>query len=149
MNHTTHGTIENLNRILADATVLTQKLRHYHWNVTGPRFFRYHELFESLYDAWAGALDEIAERILQLGGVPHHTLADLLAAATLSEDPETPAAEAMLRRIRADLQVLHGEMCLAAEAAEAGADRVTTGLLDGLCGETEKNLWMIGAALAE
>ncbi|NOZ95355.1 MAG: DNA starvation/stationary phase protection protein [Acidobacteria bacterium] len=148
MNSNTVKTIENLDQLLADATVFYQKLRHYHWNVSGPRFYQYHELFESLYDAWAEAIDEIAERILQLGGVPRHTLADMLAAATISEDPEIPAGEIMLRRTLADLQLLHGEMCVAAEAAEAEADRVTTGLLDGLCTATEKTLWMIGATLA-
>jgi len=39
-------------------------------------------------------------------------------------------------------------MCVAAEGAEGVADRVTTGLLDGLCAATEKTLWMIGATLA-
>ena len=148
MNDTTPKTIENLNQLLADATVFYQKLRHYHWNVSGPRFYQYHALFESLYDAWAEAIDEIAERILQLGGVPRHTLADMLAVATVVEDPEIPAGEVMLERTLADLQLLHGELCVAAETAEAGADRVTTGLLDGLCTGIEKNLWMIGATLA-
>jgi len=146
MNDTT--TAENLNRLLADATVFYQKLRHYHWNVSGPRFFQYHELFESLYTAWADAIDEIAERILQLDAVPYHTLSDMLAAATIAEDPEIPSGEVMLQRTRADLQLLHGEMCVGAEAAEANADRVTTGMLDGLCTATEKTLWMIGATLA-
>jgi len=148
MNEKNTQTIANLDQLLADATVFYQKLRHYHWNVSGPRFYQYHALFESLYDAWAEAIDEIAERILQLGGVPRHTLTDMLAVATLSEDPGIPPGEEMLRRVQADLQLLHGELCVAAEAAEAGSDRVTTGLLDGLCAGIEKNLWMIGATLA-
>lgn len=148
MNKDNKNHSENLNRLLADATVFYQKLRHYHWNVSGPRFFQYHELFESLYDSWADAIDEIAERILQLQGVPLHTLKAMLSNATLVEDPEIPSGEVMLQRTMADLQILHGEMCVAAETAEAAADRVTTGLLDGLCAATEKTLWMIRATLA-
>ncbi len=144
---TTARTIENLDRLLADATVFYQKMRHYHWNVSGPRFYRYHALFESLYEGWAEAIDGIAERILQLGGVPRHTLADMLAAATLSEDREVPPAEEMLRRTAADLRVLRGRLREAAEGAEGDGDRVTAGLLDGLCAGVEKNLWMIGATL--
>ncbi|HHQ47458.1 MAG TPA: hypothetical protein ENK19_01065, partial [Acidobacteria bacterium] len=45
MNDTTPKTIENLNQLLADTTVFYQKLRHYHWNVSGPRFYQYHALF--------------------------------------------------------------------------------------------------------
>ncbi len=148
MNKDNKNHSENLNRLLADATIFYQKLRHYHWNVSGPRFFQYHELFESLYDSWADAIDEIAERILQLQGVPLHTLEAMLSNATLVEDPEIPSGEVMLQRTMADLQILHGEMCVAAETAEATADRVTTGLLDGLCAATEKTLWMIRATLA-
>lgn len=148
MNTTPATTIENLNRILADATVLTQKLRHYHWNVTGPRFHRAHELFEELYARWAEAIDDLAERILQLGGVPLHTLADMLAEATLAEDPEIPAAAAMLERTVADLRLLRGELCVAAEAAETASDRVTAALLDELCAGIDTTVWMIGASLA-
>lgn len=139
---------DNLNQILADATVFYQKLRHYHWNVSGPRFFQYHELFEKLYTAWADAIDEIAERILQQGGTPLHTLTEMLSAATIVEDAEIPAAETMLERTMADMKTLHGKMREAAESAEQGGDRVTTGLLDGLCAETEKTLWMVRASLA-
>ncbi len=148
MNTKHTATIDTLNQLLADATVLYQKLRHYHWNVSGPRFPQYHELFESLYEAWAEAIDEIAERILQLGGVPRHTLAEMLAVATISEDPEIPPAETMLRRIHSDLQLLHGEILAAAQDTDREGDRVSTGLLDGLCTSLEKTLWMIGATLA-
>ncbi len=147
MNRTTPTTIENLNQLLADATVFYQKVRHYHWNVSGPHFYQVHELFESLYEAWSEAIDDIAERIVQLGGVPHHTLADILALSTLTEDPEIPSGEVMLERTLADLRLLRGEMEAAAKVAEAQADRVTAGLIDGLCTVTEKNLWMIGATL--
>ena len=141
-------TTDKLNRILADATVFYQKLRHYHWNVSGPRFFQYHELFEKLYTGWADAIDEIAERILQRGGTPLHTLAEMLTGATITEDAEIPAGETMLARTMADLETLHGKMRDAAESAEQAGDRVTTGLLDSLGAETEKTLWMLRASLA-
>ena len=62
----TGAVIDQLNGLLADSTVFYQKLRNYHWFVTGPHFFALHEKFEELYDDWAGKIDEIAER---LGGI--------------------------------------------------------------------------------
>ncbi len=136
---------ENLNRLLADATVFYQKLRHYHWNVTGPRFYQLHELFEGLYTAWADAIDEIAERIRQLGGTPVHTLAGMLDLASIAEDPEIPHADVMLDRTVADLEALHASLKAAGDAAESAGDRVTTGLVDGLGASVEKTLWMLHA----
>jgi starvation-inducible DNA-binding protein len=137
--------IEGLNRLLADATVFYQKLRHYHWNVEGRHFFELHAKFEEFYDRWAGSIDEIAERILMLGGVPLHTLAELLRAASLEEDPEIPAAAVMVDRVEADLKLLQQRIAGLIDTAEAGGDRGTANLLDGLLDAIEKDVWMLGA----
>lgn len=135
--------VDGLNGLLADATVFYQKLRHYHWNVEGRHFFELHTKFEELYDGWADSIDEIAERILMVGGVPLHTLRSLLEAAGLDEDDTIPAAGVMVERIAADLRRLHeraGEMI---EAAEAADDRGTANLLDALRDGLEKDIWML------
>lgn len=135
--------IDGLNGLLADATVFYQKLRHYHWNVEGRHFFELHEKFEELYTGWAGSIDEIAERILMVEGVPLHTLASMLEAARIHEDDATPAAPAMVEAIRADLRTLleaSGELI---EVAEEAGDRGTVNLLDGLRDGIEKDVWML------
>jgi starvation-inducible DNA-binding protein len=38
-------TTEHLNQLVADYQVLYQKLRSYHWNVTGRDFFTLHPVF--------------------------------------------------------------------------------------------------------
>jgi starvation-inducible DNA-binding protein len=59
-----------LNVLQSDTTVLYQKLRSYHWNVTGQQFFMLHELFEKLYREVADVGDALAERALALGAFP-------------------------------------------------------------------------------
>jgi starvation-inducible DNA-binding protein len=137
--------IDGLNGLLADATVLYQKLRHYHWNVVGPHFYELHEKFEALYTAWAGSIDEVAERILMIEGVPLHTLASLLAAAGLEEDESIPAAPAMVDAVVSDLTAIHTRAGTLIATAEAAGDRGTVNLLDGLRDGIEKDLWMLGA----
>jgi starvation-inducible DNA-binding protein len=141
--------IDALNVLLADSTVFYQKLRHYHWNVQGPHFFELHAKFEELYDRWALTVDEVAERILMLNGTPLHTLKALLAAATLDEDEQAPAATEMVHAIEADLRAIHtstGELIVLAEDA---ADRGTVNQLDALRDAIEKDLWMLRAWQAE
>jgi len=139
---------DQLNGILADALVLEQKLRHYHWNVRGPQFFSLHAKFEELYDHFADVIDDVAERILTVGGEPVRTLAGALELATVAEDAGKPAAAEMVASLRADLKTIHERAAAAIAAAEEAGDRGTANLLDGLNDELEKTLWMLDAALA-
>jgi len=142
---TNRRVVDGLNGLLADSTVFYQKLRHYHWNVDGQHFFELHEKFEEIYGRWAGSIDEIAERILMVGGVPLHTLKSLLNAATLEEDESVPAAEVMVEAVATDMAVLHHLAGDVIHAAEAAGDRGTANLLDALRDGLEKDLWMLRA----
>lgn len=66
------GVASALHQLLADFQVHYTNLRGMHWNIKGHGFFVLHEKFESMYDDTAEKIDEIAERILMLGGVPEN-----------------------------------------------------------------------------
>ena len=138
-----------LNRLLASATVFYQKVRHYHWNVTGPHFFTLHEEFEDLYTAWNGAIDDIAEQVRTRGDRPVHTLADVLDLSSLEEDPTTPSADDMVRVIVSDLTALREEAHAVIEAAEADGDAGTIALLEDIRDHIEENRWMLRAWLQD
>lgn len=135
--------VDGLNGLLADSVVFYQKLRHYHWNVKGRHFFELHEKFEELYTGWADSIDEVAERILMVEGVPLHTLKSLLAAAELGEDESTPDASAMVAGVLADLEAIHDKAGRLIETAEEADDRGTANLLDDLRDGIEKDVWML------
>lgn len=136
-----------MNVLLADSTVFYQKLRHYHWNVQGPKFFELHAKFEEIYEKWAPFIDQIAERIIALDTVPLHTLKDMLAKATLKEDPELRDGREMVERTIADLNKLRDSMNKIIDAAEKAGDRTTANLLDGLGDAVEGDVWMLKAWL--
>jgi len=136
-----------LNVLLADSTVFYQKLRHYHWNVQGPKFFELHAKFEEIYEKWAPFIDQIAERIIALDTVPLHTLKDMLAKATLKEDPELRDGREMVERTITDLNKLRETMNKIIDAAEKGGDRTTANLLDEIGDAAEHDVWMLKAWL--
>jgi starvation-inducible DNA-binding protein len=136
-----------LNHLLADATVFYQKVRHYHWNVTGPHFFALHDEFEALYDFWNDAIDELAERVRSRGDRPVHTLADVLDLAALEEDPSVPAAEEMVRRVTEDLTALDEQAGRLQERAEEAGDAGTEAVLGDLREKIEEDRWMLRAWL--
>ena len=134
-----------LNQLVADMTVFYQKLRHYHWNVKGPEFFRLHEKFELIYTEVGDVIDELAERIVGLDGVPLHTLSSMLDATSLKEDSENPEADVMVKRTVKDIKALVKELQAGIEESEGAVDRTTANLLDGIKDGLEAHLWMLKA----
>ena len=141
--------VTELNRILADYTVLYQKLRGYHWRVSGPAFFQLHEKFGELYEDAAAKADELAERILALGGEPLYTLRDALAQARLTEDGATAEAAGMVQALVDDYRTLGSHLRAAASSAAAIGDTATMNLLEGFADGQEKTAWMLSAWLAQ
>jgi starvation-inducible DNA-binding protein len=139
--------LDQLNVIVADAAVFYYKLHNYHWFVTGRQFFSLHEKFEELYDHWTELMDDVAERVLTIGGRPPATLAEVLKLATVKEESGKPEAREMVERTLADLRGQADQMRKGIELAEKADDRGTANLLDGFCDEIEKTIWMLEAWL--
>lgn len=136
-----------LNNLLADATVFYQKVRHYHWNVTGPQFFTLHDKFEELYTFWSDAIDQIAEQVRGRGDRPVHTLADVLDLASLEEDPSTPPADEMVEVVIDDLEALGDRVQRLADQAENAGAPSTATVLEDLGEQIEDDRWMLRAWL--
>ena len=62
--------VSALHQLLADFQVHYTNLRGFHWDIKGHGFFVLHGKFEDMYNDAAEKVDEIAERILMLGGTP-------------------------------------------------------------------------------
>jgi starvation-inducible DNA-binding protein len=139
--------INGLNGILANAIVEYQKLHHFHWQVSGERFFELHGKFEEYYNKFAGIIDDVAERILMIGGSPMGTLSSALKQATISEENETVPAADMVHTTLNDFAILHIQMQKVIEEADKDSDRGTVNLLDGMADGLEKDMWMLRAYL--
>lgn len=147
MNKPNDALVSALNGLLADSVVLAQKLHHYHWRVRGEGFYQLHAKFEELYDRFGDLSDELAERLLMIGGEPLAGLAQALEASVVEEDLSVPAARVMVRNVRADLEGFHARVRGAGELADESGDKGSAGLLDPLGDHLEKELWMLDAYL--
>lgn len=140
-----------LNTLLADYAVYTQRLRNYHWNVKGKRFFQLHEEFEGFYDQSSEWIDGIAERVARLQGRPASTLREYIELSRLEEDPSlgTPDAEMMVRRVVDDINRLNAFTTATLEIAEEAKDVATQSLLEDIVEQQEENAWMLSSWLNE
>lgn len=150
----TQGTTTNeleqiLNTQVANWSLLGVKLHHYHWYVKGPQFYMLHEKFEELYNTAAGYVDELAERMLAIGGKPAASMAQYLKLATLQEVSHENTAEQMVGQLVADFEQLAGELKAGIEAADQEGDDATSDLLTGMVSDVQKHTWMLNAFLAK
>ena len=141
-------TVEKLNLYLANLNVLYRKVQNYHWNVVGDKFFSIHEKLEEYYDAINKQIDDVAERILSIGGRPLGTLKDYLAVTTIKEaanrEISIPEAVADVEKEFETMLKLVKEV---KEVADEENDYGTSALVDEYISTYEKNLWMLNAYL--
>ena len=141
--------IELLNVLLANYQTYYQNLRGVHWNIKGKRFFELHVKFEELYTTAQEQVDEIAERILTLGGVPFHTLESYVKHASVPvgenifDDEKT--VRLVIDTISALLPLEREILTLSDEINDEG----TNSLISDFISEQEKNVWMLKAYLNE
>ena len=139
----------DLNELLANFQRYYQNLRGIHWNIKGKRFFDLHVKFEALYDDTNMKVDEIAERILTLGGVPLHTFEDYIENSKVPVGKNITKDENAIRLIVDSLtQLLLIERRILRTSEEAD-DEGTNSMMSDFITEQEKTVWMMKAWLAE
>ena len=142
-----NGVLKLLAPLLADEYVLLVKTRNFHWNVIGPQFNDLHKFFEAQYQEIDEFVDEIAERIRQLGGKSPGTLAEFTKSARLKERPgQRPPARGMLAALLADHEAVIKSLRADVETTqEKLKDAGTSDFLTGLMEKHEKMAWMLRA----
>ena len=78
-------TIEVMQERLAEALDMYSQAKFAHWNVKGVNFYQLHLVFDSVAETIFPQIDQIAERLTQLGGVANGTVRQ---SATSSQIPE-------------------------------------------------------------
>lgn len=136
-----------LNKEVANFAVLYTKLHNYHWYVKGPLFFQLHAKFEELYDEATEIYDELAERILMLGGKPVATLKQSLELASIAEASGLETKEEMIKVIINDFRQIDAELKEGVKLAEELEDDVTVDLLTTTRASLQKHVWMLSELL--
>jgi starvation-inducible DNA-binding protein len=141
------NTIEKLNGLLASYQVHYQNLRGIHWNIKGVHFFELHVKFEELYLDAQTRIDEIAERILMLGGTPLHTFSDYVRISKIQESGNISKDKEAVNMLVENLQSLMQLEREVMESADQNNDETTLDLMTQLVVFQEKTIWMFKAWL--
>lgn len=136
--------------LLADETVLSIKTRNAHWNVTGPHFSHLHKFFAEQYEELGEQIDDIAERIRQLGALAPATLAEYLKITRLKEHPGREySAQEFVLELSADHETVIRQIREEVERVGNFGDAGTQDFLIGLMECHEKTAWMLRVSVKE
>ena len=144
-NKNVENVVVALQNLLADFQVYYTNLRGFHWEIKGRGFFVLHEKFESMYDDAAAKVDEIAERILTLGGTPENKYSGYLKVARIPEVSGVSSSKEAVDNVLNTYKHFIAEERKLIELAEEANDVVTADMLTGYLKEQEKMVWMLVA----
>ena len=135
-----------MNQRLASAVDLQSQMKQAHWNVKGPSFIGLHELFDKVAEAVEGYVDQIAERIVQLGGVAEGTVRMVARRTRLTEySPEISEGAAHVEGVARALSTFGQEARNTINEANALDDADTADLFTEVSRGIDKWLWFVEA----
>ena len=140
---------QELNVQVATWSVVYTKLHNFHWYVKGHQFFTLHVKFEKLYNEATLHMDEIAERLLALGGKPVATMKEQLELSVVDEATSKETADEMVQTVVSDYDKIMKSLKKGMELAAEDNDDMTEDLLNAIHQSLEKHSWMLSAFLGE
>lgn len=128
---------------------LALTLKHIHWNVVGPNFIAVHQMLDPQHDGVQEMVDDLAERIATLGGVPSGVPGRLVQQRTW-DDYELGRADSIAHLGALDLvyQGVIGDHRAAIETA-GDLDPISEDLLIGQAGVLERYHWFVRSHLED
>jgi starvation-inducible DNA-binding protein len=155
--HPTHNTIPEqvrsqvvdlLNARLADVGDIYFQAKTAHWNVKGPNFRALHKIFDSVAEMAAESADQIAERLVQLGGQAKSSVQSVAAETSLEEyNIELVDEHDHITAVAAALAHFGTLLREGIEQTEDLDDMGTSDLLIDVVREVDKLLWFVEAHL--
>jgi starvation-inducible DNA-binding protein len=135
----------NLNQVLADTITLRDLYKKHHWQVSGPTFYQLHLLFDKHFSEQSELVDQIAERIMVLGGVSVAMSADVAEMTLIPRPPkgreEVPVQ--ISRLLHAHEIVLKEARAMARQAADSGDDGTNDLMVSNVIRTNEMQVWFV------
>jgi starvation-inducible DNA-binding protein len=110
-------------------------------------FFELHVKFEELYDDLHAKIDEIAERILTLGGTPLHTFEDYVKVSEVKAMKNASEDVVCVKGLLDGFKILLDKQRVILELSDKMDDEGTNAMASDYIREQEKLVWMYSSWL--
>lgn len=137
-----------LNERLADLIDLQLQAKQAHWNVKGPTFIALHELFDEVAEGLEEHVDNVAERLVALGGIAEGTVGAVAGRTKLAAYPLTiTSGREHVEALSTALATAGKLIRTGIEQANTIGDNDTADLFTNVSRDLDKKLWFVEAHL--
>ena len=143
--------VATLNQVLADTMTLRDLYKKHHWQMSGATFYQLHLLLDKHYEEQAELVDQIAERIMALGGISIAMAPDVAEMTRIPRPPKgREDVPSQLSRLLEAHEIILRQAREGADAAdEAGDDGTNDLLVSNVIRTHEPQVWFLAEHLAE
>jgi starvation-inducible DNA-binding protein len=132
-----------LQSCLVDLIDLGLQGKQAHWNLVGRRFREVHRQLDEIVESARKASDEVAERIVAIDAGADGRPSTLVSDSSLEPFPDgRPHVEQVVTLIADRLAAVVATLRKGIDGLE-DADAVSQNMLQDICQEMEKHLWMV------
>lgn len=138
-----------LNQLVADLSQFSVVIHQVHWYMRGPEFLTLHPLMDEYMDEINGQLDEVAERLITLGGAPYSTLKEFAENTGIKDEIGSYelTIPQQMEKLVAGYRYLADLYQEGIDVTGEEGDDVTQDMFIAFKGAIEKKIWMVQAKL--
>ncbi|MEY4332174.1 MAG: hypothetical protein RLZZ196_912 [Bacteroidota bacterium] len=123
------------------------KAHYYHWNIEGPDFKEYHDLFGAIYEEVYGSIDDFAENIRKLNAYTPGSYTRFSMLTQIDDEMSVPPAQVMLNELLTDGEKIVKILKMVYDIAEQVGEHGLSNFLAERMDEHRKHNWMLRASL--
>lgn len=123
------------------------KAHYYHWNVEGPNFKQYHDLFGGIYEEVYASIDDFAENIRKLGSYTPGSYTRLSMLTQINDEMQIQNAEQMIAELLSDSDKMVKVLKMVFDMSEAVGEHGLSDFIAGRMDAHRKHSWMLKATL--
>jgi starvation-inducible DNA-binding protein len=132
---------------LATAYTYQLKAHYYHWNVEGPDFPQYHQLFGMIYENVDESIDQFAEEIRALDAYAPGSYTRFSELSLIEEDNTLVPASVMIMRLLNDTYIVIEHLTAVYELCENNKKYGLSDFIAGRIDTLNKFAWQLKATL--
>jgi starvation-inducible DNA-binding protein len=123
------------------------KAHNFHWNVEGPLFLQYHDLFGKIYEEVYASIDDFAEKIRSIGSYMPGSYTRFSMLSQIEDETEILDPTSMLRALHDDNEKMLVALKMLFDLSEQSGEHGFSDFIAGRMDAHRKHGWMLRASL--
>ena len=123
------------------------KAHNFHWNVEGPLFLQYHDLFGKIYEEVYASIDNFAEKIRSIGSYMPGSYTRFSMLSQIEDETEILDPTSMLRALHDDNEKMLVALKMLFDLSEQSGEHGFSDFIAGRMDAHRKHGWMLRASL--